>query len=120
MQHSSNVIKSIVGIDASQLCTFSMYQDMPTGLYTRWEFDTDMQKIKARHNRSRNFEFMVMSLYPATRKECKIEIFFTSGKQKKKLTVLMWTVIFITVRQGSKQWDVITTFVLSKNSSLVN
>ena len=69
-----------VGIDASQLYPFSMCQDMPTGLYTRWEFDTDMQKFKARHNRSRNFENMVMSFYQETRPECKIESFSTSGK----------------------------------------
>ena len=53
IRSSSNVSKSIVGIDASQLYSFSMCQDMPTGLYTRWEFDTEMQKLKARHNRTR-------------------------------------------------------------------
>ena len=53
IRSSSNVSKSIVGIDASQLYPFSMCQDMPTGLYTRWEFDTEMQKLKARHNRTR-------------------------------------------------------------------
>ena len=47
IRKSSNVCESIGGIDASQLYPFSMCQDMPTGLYTRWEFDTDMQKFKA-------------------------------------------------------------------------
>ena len=56
---------------------------MQTGLYTRWEFDTDMQNFKARHKRSRNFESMVMSFFQEQRTECKIENFFTSGKQKK-------------------------------------
>ena len=70
IRNSSNVCKSIVGIDASQLYPYSMCQDMPTGLYTRWEFDTDMQKFKARHNRTRNFENMVM-------------------ENRRKLTVLM-------------------------------
>ena len=83
IRKSSNVCKSIVGIDASQLYPFSMCQDMPTRLYTRWEFDTDMQKFKARHNRTRNFENMVKSFYQETRPACKIESFFTSGKQKK-------------------------------------
>ena len=69
-----------------------------------------MQKFKARHNRTCNFENMVMSFYQETRPACKIESFFTSGKQKKS-TVLMWTVIVITVRQCLKQWDVTTTFV---------
>ena len=40
---NSNVCNSIVGIDASQFYPFSMCDDMPTGLYTRWGFDTDMQ-----------------------------------------------------------------------------
>ena len=46
----SIVCKSIVGTVPSQLYHFSMCQDMPTGLFTRWEFDTDLQKLKARHN----------------------------------------------------------------------
>ena len=83
IRDSSNICKSIVGIDASQLYPYSMCQDMPTGLYTRWEFDTDMQKFKARHNRTRNFENMVMSFFQESRPECKFESFFTSGKQKK-------------------------------------
>ena len=90
-----------------------MCQDMPTGLYTRWEFDTEMQKFKARHNQTRNFENMVMSFYQESRPECKIESFFTSGKQKKS-TVLMLMVTAITVKQYSKQWDVTTTSVLVK------
>ena len=77
IRNSSNICKSIVGIDASQLYPFSMCQDMPTGLYTRWEFDTEMQKFKARHNRNRNFENLVMYFYQESRPECK------TGKQKK-------------------------------------
>ena len=42
-----------------------------------------MQKFKAKHNRTRNFENMVMSFYQGIRPACKIESFFTSGKQKK-------------------------------------
>ena len=109
IRNSSNVCKSIVGIDASQLYPFSMCQDMPTGLYTRWEFDTEVQKFKARH-RTRNFENMVMSFYQESRPECKIESFFTSGKQKKS-TVLMLMVTAINVKQYSKQWDFTTTSV---------
>ena len=83
IRNSSNVCKSIVGMDASQVYPFSKCQDKPTGLYTRWEFDTDMQKFKAGHNRTRHFENMVMSFYRETRPECNIESFFTSGKQIK-------------------------------------
>ena len=41
VRNSSNKRESIARIDASQLYPNSMCQDMPTGLYTRWEFDTD-------------------------------------------------------------------------------
>ena len=67
IRKSSNICKSIVGIDASQLYPSSICQEMPTGLYTRWEFDADMQKLKSRHNQTRNFENMVKSFYQETR-----------------------------------------------------
>ena len=39
IRKSANICKSTVGIDASQLYPYSMCQPMPTGLYTRWDFD---------------------------------------------------------------------------------
>ena len=48
IRSSSKVCESIVGIDACQLYPFSMCQDMPTGLYTRWEFNNYMRNIKTR------------------------------------------------------------------------
>ena len=44
-RNSGNVCKSIVGIDASQLYPYSMCQPMPTGIYTRWEYDTESNKF---------------------------------------------------------------------------
>ena len=61
IRDSSKICKSIVWIYESQFYPYSMCQDMPTWLYTRWEFHSDMQKFKARHNPSRSFENMVMS-----------------------------------------------------------
>ena len=46
IRDSGNVCKSIVGIDASQLYPYSMCQPMPTGLYTRWEYDTESDRFK--------------------------------------------------------------------------
>ena len=83
IRRSNNICKAIVGIDASQLYPFSMCQAMPTGLYTRLEFDSDLQKFKARQNKIRNFENMVMSFYQATRTECTNDSIYTTGKQKK-------------------------------------
>ena len=47
VRNSENICKSIVGIDASQLYPLSMCQEMPTGINTRWELDTNSQKFKA-------------------------------------------------------------------------
>ena len=83
IRRSNNICKAIAVIDASQLYPFSMCQAMPTGLYTRWEFDSNLQKFKARQEKIiRKFENKVMSFYQASRPECTIESFYTTVKQK--------------------------------------
>ena len=44
IRKSTNVCKSVVGLDARQLYPYSMCQPMPTGLYTIYEFDADLQR----------------------------------------------------------------------------
>ena len=44
VRKSTTLCKSILGIDASQLYPYSMCQPMPTGLYTRWNCDSESQK----------------------------------------------------------------------------
>ena len=83
IRNTENLCKSIVGIDASQLYPFSMCQEMPTWLYTRWEFDSDSQKFKARQKKSKKFENMVMSYLQSQRPNCTIESYYTTGTQKK-------------------------------------
>ena len=83
VRNSGNICKSIVGIDANQLYPYSMCQPMPTGLYTRWEYDAESNRFKPLQNKSRNFENMVMSYFRRQRPDCKIEIFYTTGTQKK-------------------------------------
>ena len=61
IRNSENMCKSIVGIDASQLYPYSMWQPMPTGLYTRWENDTESNRFKPQPIQSRKFEKMIMS-----------------------------------------------------------
>ena len=50
IRKSTNVGKAIVGIDASQHCPYSMRQPMPPVLYTRYDFDADLQRFKPRPN----------------------------------------------------------------------
>ena len=80
---SSNLCKSIVGIDASQLSPYSMCQPVPTGLYTRWEYDSETKSFTARQNKSGSFEIMVLSHFQGSPPNCTIESNFTTGGQKK-------------------------------------
>ena len=83
IRKSSNLCKVIVGIDASQLYPYSMCQPMPTGLYTRWEYDSEAKSIIARQNKSRSFENMVLSYFQKCQPDCTIESKVTTARQKK-------------------------------------
>ena len=83
IRKSTNLCKSTVGIDASQLYPYSICQPMPTGLFTQWDFDSETSRFMPRQNKTRSFEKMVMSYFQRTRPECEIETFFTTGRQKK-------------------------------------
>ena len=50
IRKSTNICKSIVGIDASQLYPCFMCQPMPTGLYSRWDFDSEASRFTPRQN----------------------------------------------------------------------
>ena len=80
IRKSSNLCKSIVGIDASQLYPYSRCQPMLTGLYTRWEYDSETKRFTARQNKSRSFENMVLSYFQHSRPDCKIESNITTGR----------------------------------------
>ena len=83
IRKSSNLCKSIVSIDASQLFPYSMCQPMPTGLYTPWEYNSETRRFKAHQNKSRSFKNMVLSYFQQSQPECKIESNVTTGRQKK-------------------------------------
>ena len=69
IRKSANSCKSTVGIDASQLYPYSICQPMPTGLYTRWDLDSESSSFIPRQNKTRSFENMVMSYFQGTRPE---------------------------------------------------
>ena len=59
-----------------------MYQPMPTGLYTRWEYKSENQRLTPRPNESRSFERMILSHFQRLRPDCKIESNVTAVRQK--------------------------------------
>ena len=83
IRKSSNLCKTIVGIDASQLYPYSMCQPTPTGLYMRRAYDSETKSFTSRQNKSRFFENMVLSYFQQSRPDCKIESNVTTGRQKK-------------------------------------
>ena len=83
VRKSTNLCKSIVGIDASQGYPYSMCQPKPTGFYTRCDLNSETRRFIPRQNKTRSSEKMVMSYFQRTRPESEIESFFTTGRQKK-------------------------------------
>ena len=83
IRKSTNICKSTVGIDASQLYPYSRCQPMPSGLHTRWDIDSETSRITPRQNKTRSFENMVVSYFQRMRPECKIQRFYKTGRQKK-------------------------------------
>ena len=60
-----------------------MCQPMPTGLHTRWDFDSKASSFTPRQNKTRTFEKIVMSFFQRTRPDCKSESFNTTDRQTK-------------------------------------
>ena len=83
IRKSINLCKTIVDIDASHLHPYPMCQPMPTGLYTRCDFDTETGRFIPQQNKTRSFENMVMHYFQWTIPESKNEIFYAKGRQKK-------------------------------------
>ena len=56
---------------------------MPTGLYTRWDIDSENGRFTPRQNKTRRFEKVVKFCFRRTRRDCDIESFYTTCRQKK-------------------------------------
>ena len=92
IRESENVCKSIVGIDASQLYPFSMTNEMPTGLYTKWEFNDDTAKFHPIRNWSL-FEQQVIEYLQSTRPKCLIQSQFSKKNRKKWNLARRWLLL---------------------------
>ena len=82
IRDSTNMCKSTVGNDASQLFPFSKCPAMSTGLYMKWELVSKSGKLRLRENKTWSFQNMVMSYFQRVRPQCKRESFYTTGTQK--------------------------------------
>ena len=116
IRKSTNLSKSFVGIDASQVYPYSMCQPMPTGLYTRWDLDSETSRFTPRQNKACSFENMVKSCFQRTRPDCKIESSYTTGNQKKNVCFSVDGFVLIAIL-CLRQWVAFITFVPVKNSA---
>ena len=80
---STNLCKSIVGVDSSQLYPYSVCQPMSTGLYTRWEFDSETCRFTPRQNKTHSFDNMLISYFQRIRADCKTGSFYKTSRQNK-------------------------------------
>ena len=85
VRKSTNLCKSLVGIDAIQLYLYSMCQPMPIGLYTRWatQDESETQRFIPNQNKTRSFENMLLSYFQRLQLDCRIESNVTTGRKKK-------------------------------------
>ena len=97
----TNLSKSIVRRDASQLFPYMTCQPMPTGLYTRWNYDSESQKFMPRQNKTRSFENMVLSYFQQTHPECKTDSNVTTGRRVIALVLMEFvTILTLSLKQG--------------------
>ena len=95
---STNLCKSITGIDGCQLYSHSMCQFMPTSLYTRWNFDSETRRFISRQKKTRSFEKLVMSYSNDQDQKVKLKASLQQADRKKlSASVLMGFVLTATL-----------------------
>ena len=86
---SINWCETIVGIDASLFCSYSMCQAMTTCLYTKWDLNFESGNFKKCQNPTGFFEKMIMFCFQKVRPHCQVENFYMTDKRKLMLIILM-------------------------------
>ena len=82
---------------------------MPTGLYTRWNLNSETNRFTPRQNKTRSFENMVTSYFQRTRPDCKSRApTLQADRGKLTTSVLMDFVLIVTL--CLTPWDIFTTF----------
>ena len=90
-----------------------MCQPMPTGLYTRWDFDSETSRFTPQQNKAR---ILRMWSYPVSNEQDQIVILKTSLQQADtiKLTALVLTAFVLLATLCLKLWVAFTISVFVK------
>ena len=70
IRDSDNICTSVEGIDASQLYPYAMCQEMPTGIYTGYEWDPETEYFKPKTPTHHYFEEKVLKFYQQRHATC--------------------------------------------------
>ena len=113
VRKSTNLCKSIVGIDASQLYPHSMCQPMPTRLYTKWNCDCESQKFMPRQNKTRSFENMVLLFFNKLVRNVGLKAMLQLVDKRRLMALVLMELVTIVIL-SLKQWVGISTTVRVK------
>ena len=112
---TTNLCESFVRIDASQLHPYSTCQPMPTGLYTRWNYDTESQKSNPRQNKTRSFENMVFLISNKLVRNVILKVVLQLVDEGRLIALVLMEYVTI-VKLSLKQWVVFSTTVHVKKT----
>ena len=82
-ENQQNFASLLLGLTLANYTHTRCVKPRLTGHYTRWDLDSEIGGFTPGQNKIRGFENVVISCFLRTRPECKIENFFTTGRQKK-------------------------------------
>ena len=82
IRKSTNLCKSLFGTDASHLYSYSMCQPMPTGLYTRWNLDSETSRFTQRQNKTHTFEKRSCPISNQQDQNVKLKLSLQQAKRK--------------------------------------
>ena len=111
VRKSTNICKSIFGIDTSQLYSYLMCQPMPTGLYTRRGLGRETSRFTPQQNGTRSFENMVIIYFIKKEPIVKLEAYMQQA-DRKKLTAVALMVVDSIATLHLKPWAALISFPL--------
>ena len=119
IRKSTNLCKSIVGIGASQLYPYSMCQPMPTGIYRRWDFDSETNTFTPRQKRPAALKIRSSLISKEQDQNVKLKASLQQADRRKLTASVLMGFVFIATL-CSKPWVAFATSVPVKSCVLLS
>ena len=92
IRNSGKICKTIVGNDAHQIYLFSACQPMPTGLYLRWDFDTESNRFKPQQNKSETLRYWLCHI--SKDKDLTVKLRASTSEELRKSLIVSRQMVF--------------------------